>query len=429
MANFVDYEMATTPGRRAPLQYVPEYDTAGADRWSKVCQFQRPPLAAASLNPILSTSPSALPPSAPALLHSAHSAVRPPWVGLQNNGGPAPPGHFKQGSHPWAGDMSPHRQWPFPAPIPDWRTRPMPRLAPQEIIPSVPPPLPPPFMVFNPPMPSPPPSNFVPLHMALDLTQATVPPAPLHEATVKPHGALSAKDRTRQKGSDKKLHLMVRNTFLTVKPIRTPSLERFFEERKVKSSPQSRCPTPPSDEPEEDVAAPLTPHRNHVPSGPEDSTFMAPADAGPADVKGQDPSLPSGGRPRWLRSATDTALADADQSLELEASKFKVTLSPEELQQELHLEVSRRIVGGVFVASPDMPSRGSALHRWEACKPCAFVFEPAGCMNNAECEFCHLCEPGEKKRRRKDRRLRNQAAVVGNLRGDVGLNPRRQERP
>lgn len=54
------------------------------------------------------------------------------------------------------------------------------------------------------------------------------------------------------------------------------------------------------------------------------------------------------------------------------------------------------------VGSAQLPSRGSALHRWGACKPCAFVFA-GGCQNRVECEFCHLCGPGEKRRRRKDR--------------------------
>eukprot|EP00931_Biecheleriopsis_adriatica_P090713 TRINITY_DN64648_c0_g1_i1.p1 TRINITY_DN64648_c0_g1~~TRINITY_DN64648_c0_g1_i1.p1 ORF type:complete len:535 (-),score=83.09 TRINITY_DN64648_c0_g1_i1:106-1710(-) len=54
------------------------------------------------------------------------------------------------------------------------------------------------------------------------------------------------------------------------------------------------------------------------------------------------------------------------------------------------------------LGSPELPSRGSALHRWAACKPCAFVFAD-GCQNGVECQFCHLCDPGEKKRRKKER--------------------------
>jgi hypothetical protein len=55
------------------------------------------------------------------------------------------------------------------------------------------------------------------------------------------------------------------------------------------------------------------------------------------------------------------------------------------------------------LGSAEMPSRGSALHQFGACKPCAFVFAE-GCVNGINCQFCHLCEPGEKRRRRKERR-------------------------
>merc|ERR1712087_895144 len=37
------------------------------------------------------------------------------------------------------------------------------------------------------------------------------------------------------------------------------------------------------------------------------------------------------------------------------------------------------------------------------CKPCAFVFKD-GCESGANCTFCHLCAPGEKKRRKKEKR-------------------------
>jgi len=56
------------------------------------------------------------------------------------------------------------------------------------------------------------------------------------------------------------------------------------------------------------------------------------------------------------------------------------------------------------LGSAALPSRGSALHAWRACKPCAFVFQE-GCQNKELCDFCHLCEPGERKRRKKERRI------------------------
>mmetsp|Transcript_60144 Transcript_60144/g.140123 ORF Transcript_60144/g.140123 Transcript_60144/m.140123 type:complete len:253 (+) Transcript_60144:60-818(+) len=51
----------------------------------------------------------------------------------------------------------------------------------------------------------------------------------------------------------------------------------------------------------------------------------------------------------------------------------------------------------------EWPSIGSARHQGRRCKPCAFVGTEKGCANGFECMFCHLCEPGEKKRRQKER--------------------------
>jgi len=48
----------------------------------------------------------------------------------------------------------------------------------------------------------------------------------------------------------------------------------------------------------------------------------------------------------------------------------------------------------------DLPSVGSARHGSGHCKPCAFIFTK-GCVRGIECEHCHLCESGEKKRRQK----------------------------
>jgi len=53
--------------------------------------------------------------------------------------------------------------------------------------------------------------------------------------------------------------------------------------------------------------------------------------------------------------------------------------------------------------SEELPSLGSAGHVEGVCKPCAFL-HTKGCDNGAMCRFCHLCVPGEKKRRQKDKR-------------------------
>jgi len=47
------------------------------------------------------------------------------------------------------------------------------------------------------------------------------------------------------------------------------------------------------------------------------------------------------------------------------------------------------------------PSPGSKGHFEGLCKPCAFLYE--GCLNDSACDFCHLCPPGELKRRKRDK--------------------------
>eukprot|EP00930_Biecheleria_cincta_P083843 TRINITY_DN73353_c0_g1_i1.p1 TRINITY_DN73353_c0_g1~~TRINITY_DN73353_c0_g1_i1.p1 ORF type:complete len:299 (+),score=74.59 TRINITY_DN73353_c0_g1_i1:89-985(+) len=50
-----------------------------------------------------------------------------------------------------------------------------------------------------------------------------------------------------------------------------------------------------------------------------------------------------------------------------------------------------------------LPSLGSALHSLGQCRPCAFV-ATKGCSSGMDCQFCHLCDAGEKKRRQKAKR-------------------------
>lgn len=47
-------------------------------------------------------------------------------------------------------------------------------------------------------------------------------------------------------------------------------------------------------------------------------------------------------------------------------------------------------------------SVGSLAHDMGKCKPCAFMYTK-GCENGLDCQFCHICEPGEKKKRRKEK--------------------------
>mmetsp|Transcript_15520 Transcript_15520/g.27788 ORF Transcript_15520/g.27788 Transcript_15520/m.27788 type:complete len:202 (-) Transcript_15520:216-821(-) len=50
-----------------------------------------------------------------------------------------------------------------------------------------------------------------------------------------------------------------------------------------------------------------------------------------------------------------------------------------------------------------MWSKGSRLHDLGQCRPCAWSWKPNGCSNGAECAFCHTCEMGALKLRKKER--------------------------
>jgi hypothetical protein len=58
-------------------------------------------------------------------------------------------------------------------------------------------------------------------------------------------------------------------------------------------------------------------------------------------------------------------------------------------------------------------SAGSGMHP-HSCKPCAWFHHARGCQRGDSCEFCHLCPPGEIKRRKKDkyRQLRERRGVA-----------------
>jgi hypothetical protein len=54
------------------------------------------------------------------------------------------------------------------------------------------------------------------------------------------------------------------------------------------------------------------------------------------------------------------------------------------------------------LGSSELPTMGSAGHKWGTCQPCAFLYK-RGCENGVHCSFCHLCDSGEKKRRRQEK--------------------------
>jgi len=63
------------------------------------------------------------------------------------------------------------------------------------------------------------------------------------------------------------------------------------------------------------------------------------------------------------------------------------------------------------LGSPALPTVGSASHQQGFCWPCPF-YHTTGCANGVDCTFCHLCKPGEKNRRRKERLATRRAAQI-----------------
>lgn len=54
-------------------------------------------------------------------------------------------------------------------------------------------------------------------------------------------------------------------------------------------------------------------------------------------------------------------------------------------------------------------SLGAAAHDKGECKPCAWNWRPDGCSKGKNCEFCHLCEEGLFKQRRREKIARLRA--------------------
>lgn len=62
-------------------------------------------------------------------------------------------------------------------------------------------------------------------------------------------------------------------------------------------------------------------------------------------------------------------------------------------------------VAAAVMMGPGQPkwTAGAALHAAGRCRPCAWFWKPAGCMNAEECSYCHLCPEGELKSRKKSK--------------------------
>lgn len=162
--------------------------------------------------------------------------------------------------------------------------------------------------------------------------------------------------------------LCVRRTFIDYPVERTPSLDEFLKERQVPHSwPSSRVQEVERPDPGVDAVSEVTtPMPRHTQSATS-----------------------------WLESAT------AANSRESSDEDESPTAGIRQLGSGFDDFVGASVASGPALGSAALPTVGSAGHNSRRCKPCAFVLK--GCNSGIHCPFCHLCEPGEKKRRRKEK--------------------------
>jgi len=73
------------------------------------------------------------------------------------------------------------------------------------------------------------------------------------------------------------------------------------------------------------------------------------------------------------------------------------------------------------------PTVGSRNHHLGTCRPCGFVHSEEGCLQGASCTYCHLCLPGARKERKREKRqLKALARQMNCGASPPGLCPPRQ---
>lgn len=213
--------------------------------------------------------------------------------------------------------------------------------------------------------------------------------------------------------------LFVHNTFLEVRPDRSTSLtEGFYEPREVTSCPSS------SIAPFEGNAG--EPARV-MPRGPKlycpgevltrtalldselalGSASVSSVPPGLADLKQSadcmSPWLRTNQEPTSQCSTVDSATS-AQEAYETPPRIFSLSMSNDEMSSA-SLTPAVEYEGlppDSDLGLPTLPTVGSKAHYFNQCKPCAFNYTD-GCENGVGCVFCHLCQPGEKKRRKKEK--------------------------
>lgn len=167
--------------------------------------------------------------------------------------------------------------------------------------------------------------------------------------------------------------VVVRNTFIDTQDARSASLDEFFEERRIHSSP----PEAPNHHQSDDVT---------------EASESKPQQSGISMWTGELMGQLAAAAGIWNATPTDSEYDASFQSGEV----FHIP------RPSPHVLMLSEALPEPNPASLDVPTLGSAGHYAGACKPCAFLYTK-GCENGAQCSFCHLCPPDEKRRRQKEK--------------------------
>jgi len=217
----------------------------------------------------------------------------------------------------------------------------------------------------------------------------------------------------------------VTNTFIHAKVGREPSLEGFYHERQLAScisaiggSGTEGEETPHALTAAEAAAATIDDQVANLPGGfrnpawpfgsvcetPTNAFNMLPSDAGwPCAIPPAPVALPVVAHP-VQQQATFPVPPEPPAGLPAEPPSGSAQ------SEETPVLMLSEAVPQPAVGSSELPTVGSQMHRWGTCSPCAHAHSNKGCKNGVECQFCHLCEPGELKRRQKMKRMAQRQA-------------------
>lgn len=101
-------------------------------------------------------------------------------------------------------------------------------------------------------------------------------------------------------------------------------------------------------------------------------------------------------------STTDDSGAETNDHIAKPTRTFEEEMSdlPEAVKASLDMLPLDDILS---VRDQEFSSIGSIGHHVGTCRPCAWRWKPTGCVKAEACEFCHLCEDGVRKTRKKAR--------------------------